>query len=136
MSNENRRRSTEKMKKKWLSLLVVFSMLVLPMTKLKTIETERLMTRAVSNTAKSATYETMLALLTVAVNRARYMGISDMERALVSGGFQFGFTVDEHAQEAAHAVMLGERMFDADVVCFSTNAPKGSAEHIGHFYFY
>ena len=122
--------------RKTLGFLVVCFLFILPMTKVKTVETERLLARAVTQTARGASYETMLSLLTVAANRAGDLNIADIERALRMGGFSRRFHVEPRALEAAHALVLGERTFDERVKSFSMRMPEGKYERVGHFYFF
>lgn len=129
------------MKKKWLCLLVFLMMVSLPASHVREMEIRGMLARALSATAGASPYEVMLALGSVAMNRAvpdnpsQRISIESLAAALDEAGFSRGHTAGERATRAAEALFLGQRTLPDDVRHFWKAPPEHRHIRVGAFHF-
>ncbi len=124
------------MKKKWLAITVWTVLMLIALTGLKGYETEQLLARALTATGGAGSEETLMALATVAMNRAGGTSLEEMTRALDAGGFSRGYEVRARALAVARRAIAGERTLPEGVTAFCAQKPDQPFTKEGAFYFY
>ena len=132
--------------KKWLAAVAAAALLIGLMIPNVSYTEDRdtvLLARAIYALGRSESYETKLALGSVAMNRVGSVWFADSLEGVLNEQHQFpiGSRYDEECLAAAHAVLSGHRTLDAAIVGYqSVNAsdprPETPAATVGSFNFY
>lgn len=132
--------------KRWIAcaaLLALLSCAMLPRAGFTEDRDTVLLARAIYALAREESYETKLAIGTVAMNRVENPWFSNTLSGVLNEQHQFpiGARYDAESLSAAHAVLAGRRTLDASAVCYqslSASEPRRDAPiaTVGGFAFY